>query len=164
MGVWGCCGNVCLCHTILHLCVCISQPIIAGDIAVLHKNDIVVLDTNGNLRYIPVERLPAPSTNYTRRCATTYLFKFSGPYSGYTGLSVGYRSDVSGTTRCCGGRVGVMSIATPLDVCFQQTCRWQLSAPHDLVFLCGLLRRRHTLSLPFRSWSLPLAMAGLCPC
>lgn len=55
-----------------------------------------VLDTAGNLRYIPVNRLPTEATtDYTRRCPTTYLFKFSGSYSGYTGLAAAYRSDVS---------------------------------------------------------------------
>lgn len=61
-----------------------------------------VLDTAGNLRYIPVSFLPTePTTDYTRRCPTTYLFKFTGSYSGYTGLSTGFRSDVSDT---CAGR------------------------------------------------------------
>lgn len=54
-----------------------------------------MLDTGGTLRYIPVGSLPAPSTNYSRRCTTTALFSFNGTYSGYTGLSSGYRSDVS---------------------------------------------------------------------
>lgn len=55
-----------------------------------------VLDTNGNLRYIAVADLPTtPTTDYTRRCPTTWLFSFSGQYSGYTGLSAGFRSDVS---------------------------------------------------------------------
>jgi hypothetical protein len=55
-----------------------------------------VLDTEGWLRYIPVETLPAPNTNYASSvCRTKPLFRFTG-YSGYTGLSSAYRSDVSG--------------------------------------------------------------------
>lgn len=53
-----------------------------------------VLDTGANLRYIPVGRLPAPSTNYTKTCDTLFLATLSG-HSAYTGLSNGFRSDVS---------------------------------------------------------------------
>lgn len=48
--------------------------------------------------YIPVETLPTtPTLSYDNPpvCATKYLAKLSGLASSFTGLSAGYRSDVS---------------------------------------------------------------------
>lgn len=71
-----------------------------GDIAVLAGGDIAVLNTGGNLMYIPVANIPAPdpptvATNFSRRCNTLPLYRFDTTYSAYTGLATGYRSDVS---------------------------------------------------------------------
>lgn len=73
----------------------ISQQI--GDIAVLFRGDIVVLDTTGRLWYIPVQTLPTTgSTNYVSPppCKVLPLASLTG-FASYTGLTTGYRSDVS---------------------------------------------------------------------
>jgi hypothetical protein len=56
--------------------------------------DLQVLDTDGNLRYIPQENIPTPSLDFNTKCATKPMYAFSGFYS-YTGLSAAFRSDVS---------------------------------------------------------------------
>lgn len=58
-----------------------------------------VLDTSGNLRYIPAANVPVTgTTDYDNppKCDTLVLYQFYANYAGYTGLSVGFRSDVSG--------------------------------------------------------------------
>lgn len=57
-----------------------------------------VLDTDGNLWYIAVGDLPKnATTDYSRKCNTRMLYRFNRTYSGYTGLSSAFRSDVSET-------------------------------------------------------------------
>ena len=67
-----------------------------------------ILDTNGNLRYIPVEKLPVPvnaNTDYSVTCQARYLFTINTTlgYTGFTGLSGGFRSDVSDVTQSSWG-------------------------------------------------------------
>lgn len=74
-----------------HLVFCLLCDVLA-----LHGGDIVVLDTSGNVRYIPADEIPkSHNSYYNTTCNTRYLYKFPEG-SGFTGLSTGFRSDVSG--------------------------------------------------------------------
>jgi hypothetical protein len=74
----------------------------AGKMPTVCMLRLQVLDTDGNLWYIPVGELPKNGTTTppktpdpSRQCTPRMLYRFSRTYSGYTGLSSAFRSDVS---------------------------------------------------------------------
>lgn len=82
-----------------HACNSVADAVVAGVAATavalaLPSTTSQLLDTDGNMRYIPVP-LPAPSTNFTQKCETQFLMSFDKAYKSYTGLSTSFRSDVS---------------------------------------------------------------------